>query len=390
MAGNIITDPTSGLSRIFGGGGRGSKGSVRGINVNKPPAQDPYILRPPSTPDSFLIDPTLQQELEYITRQREIDLAQYAQRVAVANAEAAQQRRAVNRDIGIQNQYRGFALDATNAGYEQLIAELQGIHPLTQQAYDTGVTSISDAYNSGVANLAIPPAEDYPEQGPRYENLAANLAALEGVQNQGLVDTSSFVGEINDPLQYMSDLLTASGATGSADLEALGAGDVGAALAALPGYREEQQEELSDINLEVDAALNNLRNELSMITPNFVPFNAAQLELDQQRAMTNALLDAIERRGQDENYQGYRGAQNLAESYGRPDLNEEFFNIMSTANEGLVDPSTGSAVPFEIAVQRAINSYGVKPDGSNRIDPRKAQIDRQILQQLFEAYIGNY
>lgn len=362
---------------FFGGGDDRPSRSERkvggGFDNPGDKSRGPDIVRPFSMGGdlSLGLDPDTLQELDDIRLQGELALAEHAQRVAAANAVAGQKRRAVDRDIGIQNRYRGIATNLTQQGYDDLIGTLEGIVPLTQQAYDTGVSEIGQAYDTGQQLLTAP------QQGG--VDLGAQLQAIAG---EG---ADQFAANVNDPLAYTMSLLDASGTAAQGTLGTLGAGDVAAAYAALPGYGEEGQTAISDINLEVDAALNDLRNERSMITPEFIPFNQGELELRQRQAIREAIEAGVQRRRSEdeENYSGYRGVQNLAMEYNRPDLANEFFDIYSQAAAGQVD-DLGQTVPLDIALQRAINAF------ESRGTRGEQERDRQIILQLMNAFSGNY
>lgn len=399
--GGVLTGPSEGLRRLFGGGGGGNNdrrereaaeqsgrvlggaGSGYGVYGHDPLGN----VRPPQTQYPLGLDPDTLRDIDMIRLEGELALAEHAQRVAVANAEAGQQRRSVQRDIGIQNAYRPRAIDLTNQGYNDLVGTLEGIIPLTDQAYDTGVATIGQAYDTGQANLQVPL--------PQATDLGAQL---QGIAGEG---AEEFATGVNDPLAYMTQLLGASGDAGQSVLSTLGQGDVAAAYAALPGYRDEQGVAVSDINLETDAALNGLRNELGMITPDFVPFNQAALQLQQEKAIRDAIEEGLNRRREEETFQGYTGAQDLAQRYGRPDLFNELERYMTQANAG--QSVDGQAVPPENYIQESINTYGSERlyddvfRGWGRPDARRGRQnatdiarDRAILQQLLEAYQGNY
>lgn len=366
------------LEAILGIGDDDTPAPKRGHRViRQDKTTRPTLLRPevPGAGTGTILDPETQREIERIQMEGELALAEHAQRVAAANAEAAQQRRAVDRDIGIQNAYRPLAVGSTQQGYDELMSTLEGIIPLTQQAYDTGVQEIDTAYDQSVQNLAQP--------APVGMDLAAQLEQISG----GPV--GEFAADVNDPLTYMSGLLEGSGNAAEWGLATLGAGDVGAAQTALPGYGLERDQEISDINLDVDAQLNALRNERSMITSDFIPFNAAALQMDQEEAIRRAIEEGMARQEQEAemDFQGYRGVQDLATQYNRPDLAEDFWTMYTTAGEGLADPTTNESVPMDVLIQRAINEYV----GGNGKGTRQSQMnDRQILQQLYEVMRGNY
>lgn len=317
---------------------------------------------------SQLLDEQALQEIKDIELEQQIALAEIAQRRGVASADADFQRRGVQRDIGITEQAGARATELANQSYADLIANLGTIIPQTEQAYANGVAGVQQAYGTGVLQSGGSPTE--------ASSLQSQLAALTG----GQVD--NFANRVQDPSIDMQALLQRSGQAASQNLQTLGQGDVAAARNALPGYDVERSERVSDIDLDMGAQLSQLRNELAGIHADFVPFNQAELELNSRRAIRQILEESQNRqKTEQEDLRGYRGVQTRGQQLGRNDLSSAFLDMITAANEGSIDPSTGEMVYGDRALSALINNYQseeTKPSwrqiatiGSNR-GPRPA------------------
>lgn len=306
------------------------------------------------------LDAQALQDIDFIRRDADIQLAEYAQRMAAENAEAGFQRRQVGRDIGINRNALQGALGRTDTSYADLIVNLGGLIPGTEQAYAEGVEGVGDAYTSGAAALA-------PDQAAAQ--LEAQLAALTGGQ------TDNFAANVNSERTAISDLLTASGAASQANLRTLGEGDVAAARAALPGYTEERDERRSDVQLAADAELSNLQNELAGIHADFVPFNQADLELRTEMAIADAIRQGTERtnrqREEDENYSGHADLLRYARENGQEDLARFLLDADIQARQGQYD-EFGELIPYEQYVTNAISEWN--GSGEDETERRRVRL----------------
>lgn len=301
------------------------------------------------------LDEQALQDIDFIRRDADIQLAEYAQRMAAEGAEAGFARRKVGRDIGINRNALQGALGKTDTSYADLIVNLGGLIPGTEQAYATGVQDVGNAYTTGAQALA---PDDTAAQ------LETQLAALTGGQ------TDNFAADVNSEGTAIADLLRSSGAASQANLRTLGEGDVAAARGALPGYSEERDERRSDVQLAADAELSSLQNELAGIHASFVPFNQADLELRTEMAIADAIRQGEARtrssREEDENYSGHADLLRYARENGQEDLARFLLDADIQARQGQYD-EFGELIPYEQYVSNAISEWqGPEPEVTRR------------------------
>lgn len=312
--------------------------------VGGSPSADPYgKLASTSASSQFQLDAEALQEIADIQMENEIALAEYGQRSQVANADADFQRRQIGRDIGIQNQYGDLATGKANESYQDLATNLQTLIPPIQQAYNQSLTNVAQAYDQGVAATSVPQVQ--------AQSLESQLAQLTGGQTDSIAKT------VSSPADEMSALLQGSKGTALQNLGTLGHGDWTEAQAAIPKYDEERQQVVEDISLDVEAQLSELRNELAGVHANFVPFNAAEMQLRTSQAIRDAVNRSMDRQEQATaemtNLSGRRGVAERARQLGNPELAQEFFDMVAASEE----PNEAGLSPSQV-LNTLLNSYG--------------------------------
>lgn len=338
-----------------------------------------------STRSTPALDPETLQEIDDIRLATELALAEHSQRVGVAEANAQFERDQIARELGITQDVGAIARPQISQSYGDLNSVIQGLIPQTEQTYSEGVQGVTNAYGSGVENLQT--------QGDPGAELIKQLQALSG---SPVVDQN-----YSQPLQQFTQLLQEGGAVGSANLQALGEGDVQSFREMIPGYEQERNRELSDLDLELAAQIAELNNRRAQVRPEFIPFNLGELQLRANQSIRDAIARGQSRQEEEQPYQGLSGVQRYLNERGRQNLYPEFLNMLSAANEGIptggfVDPETGAIMDQQTmdptqALYSIINSRKQVPDrfvsGTGR---RRIQEERDLLRELVDIYSGNY
>lgn len=272
-------------------------------------------------------DPDLARQLAMIRADAQSQLDEYNQRVRDAEAKAAYERALVARQMGITNDTRDLATEYAGQSYNDLINNLQGIVPLTQQAYDQGVANVGQGYAQGIQNLEAPQAD--------AQSLAAQLAAISGSPT-----AQQEAGSYTQLASQMADLLKGSQTAAVGNLAALGQGDVAAATAALPGYRDEMNQVVSDLDLQSRADLSDLRNELAGIAVNRPYLDLGSLTRNTEERVRQAREAFLQRQEEDQGVgEGLQAAFQFAQQQGNPELANQFLDYLNSSRGGIADPN---------------------------------------------------
>jgi hypothetical protein len=324
---------------------------------------------------NFPLDQEAIQEISDIRTQAAIDLAEYQQRVANAGSEAAAQRGQVSRQMGISSDAAARGSSATNDIFNTLMGNYGDIAPRYEADYNAGAEQTRRGYQDARQNLAYGMIEG--------NNREAELAAMAGGQFTGPQE------QYDAPVGAYDALLAASGSAGSEAMRVMGQAETGYQRAAVPGSGQERDQLVSDINLERDAELSDLRNQLAQIQPAFVPFNGAQMQFDTERAIREAIMGSRERE-QEQGYQGRQGLARFAAEQGRPDLLRFFNQSQLSASSGTPvrdaeGNPTGDIIPPEMALAQAINGYQATVRGI----PERIATGRTVTRNGGGGFLGN-
>lgn len=277
------------------------------------------------------LDAKATQEIDDVRRAAQIRLATHAQEVAAANADAENRRNPLRRDIGIAGDSGQRQQAATTQVYDTLMSDLQQRIPSIGQPFEQAAGAVGADFQ---AAQAAPQAETLDGLGQQLQQMQVNTSPV-GVYDQILREAQAF---------------------GQSNLQALGQGETQFAQAAVPGYGDERDVVNHGIGLETQASLADLNNQLAQIQPEFIPFNAADLQLQTEQSI-RGILDSFSER--DGNYSGREDVRRYAQEQGNEDIASEFLNMVAAARGGAV--RDGQQISEDQVLSELLRSY--TPEG---------------------------